>query len=425
MKSSIEFNSRRTLLECERLDQLDPLAGYRNRFVDANPNEIYLDGNSLGRMPKEAHDRIVSVAEQWGSQLIRGWADGWLNLPTLLGDKVGQIIGASSGQVAVTDSTTVNLYKSVCAAISLRPGRTQIVTDVGNFPSDLYLLQGITSREGLEVITVPSSDGIHVDPDQIISNLCRHTSVLTLSHTQFKSGFTHNMELLTHAAHKVGALVVWDLSHSAGVWPIHLDQYGVDFAVGCTYKYLNGGPGAPAYIYVNRALQDEAFSPIWGWFGQKQPFEFGQVYEPAAGINRFLAGTPPVLSMAAMEPGLDLVVEAGIEEIRAKSIAQTEFLIYLWESYLASLGVTLNSPRDAASRGSHVSFGHPEAYRIDQSLIQEMNVIPDFRTPDNIRFGASPLYNSYCELEEAVLAMKVVIQEKRFEKYSSARGGVT
>ncbi len=407
------------------LDAADPLAGFRERFFRADPEEIYLDGNSLGRMPIAAVAKIQTIANQWAESLVGGWGSGWLDLPQRLGDKVGQLLGAAHGQVVVTDSTSVNLYKSISAGLTLRPGRTQIVTDKDNFPSDIYLLQGIASRNNLEIVTVPSRDGIHVDPVDLIGALSEQTAIVTLSHTLFKSGFTHDMRRLTQAAHDAGALVVWDLSHSAGAVPIQLDEDLVDFAVGCTYKYLNGGPGAPAYIYVRKELQDQCSSPIWGWFGQTRPFEFSSVYEPAAGINRFLAGTPPVLSMAAIEPGLDLLFEAGMGRVRAKSVAQTEYLIARWEEELKPLGVTLNSPRKSAQRGSHVSLGHPEAYRIDQALIQEMKVIPDFRTPDNIRFGVAPLYTTFTELDEAVKRMAQVIVERRFEKYSAHSEGVT
>lgn len=413
---------------CEKaltLDRQDPLAGFRERFVVSDPNLIYLDGNSLGRMPREAAAVIERVGREWGERLVRGWGEGWYELPRRLGAKLGGLIGAKENEVLIADSTSVDLYKLVMAGLALRPGRTKIVTETANFPSDLYLLQGIAGLTGHEIVRVSSSDGLTLPPETVEALLDGNTALLTLSHASFKSGFVHDMKRLTEAAHRVGALVLWDLSHSVGAMPIFLNECGVDLAVGCTYKYLNGGPGAPAFLYVREDLQEKLVSPICGWFGQRDPFNFELDYQPAAGISRFLAGTPPILSMAAIEPGLDLLIEAGLDAVRAKSVLMTEFLVELYDHLLASLGVSLNSPRDARQRGSHVSFGHPEGLRIDLALIERMNVVPDFRYPDNIRYGASPLYTSFIELYQGVDRLARVVREKIYEEFPLGKVTVT
>ena len=319
------------------------------------------------------------------------------------------------------------------AALGARPGRPVVVTDELNFPSDLYLLQGAlrlaaTNKQAgpdRRLVRVPAPDGLSVPLEALGAAITPETALVTLTHTTFKSGFVYDMPAVTERAHRAGALMLWDLSHSAGAMPLALDAAGVDLAVGCTYKYLNGGPGAPAFLFVRRELQDELLSPIWGWFGQQGQFDFALDYTPGPGMQRFLAGTPPMLSMAAMEPGLDLVLEAGLDRLRAKSVQQTEYLIALWEAWLAPLGVTLNSPRDADRRGAHVSLGHPEGLRIDRALIEEMDVIPDFRYPDNIRLGVAPLYTSFVDIYEGLTRLRRVLAERLYEKYPKERPEVT
>ena len=389
------------------LDRLDPLAGFRSEFAIDESGPIYLDGNSLGRMPRRAAALIREVTEtQWGERLVRGWNEGWMDLASRIGGKIARLIGARADEVIVCDSTSVNLYKLATAAMRARPGRRQIVTAPNNFPSDLYVLGGLG-----EVVADGPIDAT--------------TALVSMTHTDFKSGETHDMADGTRAAHEAGALVLWDLSHSAGAMPIDLNGCGADLAVGCTYKYLNGGPGAPAYLYVRRDLQEQLRSPIQGWFGQANQFGFEPGYEPAAGIARFLAGTPPILSMAAIEPGVDLLLEAGMERVRAKSVALTEYLIELWEEWLKPRGVTLNSPGDAARRGSHVSLGHPDSWRINRALIDEMNVIPDFRRPDNIRFGVAPLYTTFSDVHEAMERFRRVMDERLYERMPDEQARVT
>jgi kynureninase len=410
------------------LDATDDLAMFRHEFVLAEPDLIYMDGNSLGRLPQRTMGHLERlVQEGWGRDLIRSWNHGWFEAPQRLGDKVGRLLGAAPGQVVVGDSTSVNLFKLVMAALALRPERDRIVSDVLNFPTDLYVLQGcmdlLGNRHRLDL--VPSGDGIHVDPGALYEAIDERTALVTLSHVVFKSGFLYDAAAVTERAHRAGALVLWDLSHSAGVVPVELDGWGVDLAVGCTYKYLNGGPGAPAFLYVRHGLQTQARSPIWGWFGQRAPFEFGLDYQPQEGVGRFLAGTPPVLSLLALDPALDLILEAGIDRLRHKSEHLTSYLVYLTDQVLASLGFELGSPRDVARRGSHVSLRHPEGYRINRALIEEMRVLPDFREPDNIRLGLAPLYTTFAEVWEAVDRMRQVVEEERYLAYPTARLLVT
>ena len=410
-----------------QLDAADELAAFRDDFVVVDPDLIYLDGNSLGRLPRrtiEVMQRVVE--EEWGGDLIQGWNGGWYEAPARVGEKIARLVGAGPGQVVVSDSTSVNLYKLTMAALAMRPGRERIVSDDLNFPSDVYILQGNVRLLGdRHLHLVPSVDSVVVDQQTLLDAIDERTALVTLSHVTFKSGFLYDAETVTKRAHEAGALVLWDLSHSAGAVPVELDRWNVDLAVGCTYKYLNGGPGAPAFLYVRRDLQGEALSPIWGWFGQRAPFDFDLGYEPMDGVARFLVGTPPMLSLLAIEPAIDLLLEVGIERIRRRSIQLTSYMITLVETILAPLGFSLGSPRDADQRGSHVSIRHAEGYRINRTLIEEMKVIPDFRAPDNIRLGLSPVYTSFVEVWEAVDRIRQVVVEGRHLRYSAERLAVT
>jgi kynureninase len=412
-----------------RLDAADDLVSFREAFVFGEPDLIYLDGNSLGRLPHRAAARTRTAVEvAWGRDLVRGWNAGWYQAPARVGEKIARLVGAAPGQVVVCDSTSVDLFKLTLAALAMRPGRDRIVSDALNFPSDVYVLQGcirlLGDRHRLHLVPA-ADDGIAVDEQALLDAIDERTALVTLSHVTFKSGFLYDAAAVTERAHRVGALVLWDLSHSVGVVPIELDRWEADLAVGCTYKYLNGGPGAPAFLYVRRDLQEEARSPIWGWFGQRSPFAFDLEYAPAEGVTRFLAGTPPVLSLLAMEAALDVALEAGIARIRRKSVRLTSYLVDLVDTVLTPLGFTLGSPRDPARRGSHVSVRHPEGYRINRALIEEMGVLPDFREPDNIRLGLAPLYTSFTEVWEAVDRMRRVVEEGRHLSYPTARLPVT
>jgi kynureninase len=410
------------------LDRQDELAPFRDEFVIGDPDLIYLDGNSLGRLPKASAARVRELVEhEWGERLIRGWNEGWFTAPQRIGGQIARLVGAQPDEVVVGDSTSVNLFKLVTAALRARPGRHKIVTDDLNFPSDVYIMQGAIRLAGADyrLEVVQSGDGVTVGANALAQAIDADTALVALTHTAFKSGFVYDMRAITELAQRAGALMLWDLCHSVGAMPLALDDCEVDLAVGCTYKYLNGGPGAPAFLYVRRARQEQLLNPISGWFGQKGQFDFKLDYEPAPGLNRFLTGTPALLSLAPVETSVELILEAGIERLRAKSVRQTEYLIALWEELLRPLGVSLNSPRDARCRGSHVSLGHPEGLRIDRALIADMKVIPDFRYPDNIRLGLAPLYTTFVEIHEGIMRLRRVLVEKLYEKYPKARPEVT
>ena len=423
----INFSSSREF--AAQLDRQDSLASYREQFVANDPDLIYLDGNSLGRLPKTVVERMQkAVEEEWGMDLIRGWNKGWWESPARIGNKIASLLGAAEGQVVVGDQTSVNLFKLATAALTLQPQRKGVITDTFNFPSDLYILQGINNLLGNgHVITRIGANDNDITPDiaALEAALDENTSLVTLSHVTFKSGYLYDMAQITKLAHRRGALVLWDLSHSAGAVPIELDQCDVDLAIGCTYKYLNGGPGAPAFLYVNKKIQNDVSSPIWGWWGQKDPFEFDLNYQPAPGAQRFLTGTAPILSTLAMEEALTPLLEAGMDALRAKSILMTDYASYLTDTLLAPLGFSLGSPRDSARRGSHISIRHEEGYRINRAMIEEMNVIPDFRAPDNIRLGFAPLYVSFADIWEGFDRIRRVVKERRYEKYPKQKLTVT
>lgn len=417
-----------SLAYAQQLDRRDALAHFRDRFAFSDEPLIYVDGNSLGRPAQAALDRVRDVLDrEWRHDLVRGWGTGWYGAPARVGEKIARLLGAAPGQVVVSDSTTVNLFKLAMAALRARPERPVIVTDTLNFPSDLYVLQGCVDLLGNRhsIRPVPSDDDITVDPAALRAAIGDDVALVMLSHVTFKSGYLYDMAAITAHAHRHGAMVLWDLSHSVGALPIDLDTSHVDLAIGCTYKYLNGGPGAPAFLYVRRDLQDELRSPIWGWFGQNAPFSFDLHYEPAEGIRRYLAGTPPMLSLAAVEPAIDLILEAGLDRIRAKSTALTSYCIALFDAVLAPLGFQLGSPRAAAARGSHVSVRHPEGWRITRSLIEDMGMLPDFREPDNIRLGFAPLYSTFTEVWQAVDALRTVLERGSYRRLAPTRHAVT
>ncbi len=411
----------------DELDAGDPLASFRDRFVITDPDLIYLDGNSLGRLPKASVELARRVVErQWGDRLIRSWGDGWLEAPSRIGAKIARLVGARPDEVVVADSTSVNLFKLVVAALRRQVGRRRVVTDAMNFPSDLYVLESAIELVGdHELDVVASVNGIDGPVEAIQRAVDSDTALLSLSHTVFKSGFVYDMAALTQAAHDQGALVLWDLSHSVGAVPVDLNEAGVDLAVGCTYKYMNGGPGSPAFLYVRRDLQEGLANPIAGWMGSHDMFSFALDYEPENGIRHLLTGSPPTVSTALIEPGVDLLLEAGMDRVRAKSRQQTAFLVDAWGRELESLGYRLQTPGDPDRRGSHVALGHDDGLRIDLALINDMKVIPDFRAPDNIRLGVSPLYTSFSELREAVARLARVVTDRIYEKYEDSRPTVT
>jgi kynureninase len=404
----------------------------RARFVIEDPNLIYLDGNSLGRLPKRTVALMHEVVKhQWGARLIRAWNEHWIDMPTRLGARLAPLVGAAEDEVLVTEATSINLFKLAAAALRARPGRKKVVSDVFNFPSDLYILQGLIDwlDDGHVLTLIPSADDVTIDPAAVAAAIDEDTALVCLTHVAFKSAFMYDMAWVTELAHQAGALVLWDLSHSAGAVPLDLNGAAVDLAVGCTYKYLNGGPGAPAFLYVRHDWQTALGQPLWGWFAADAPFDFALDFVPAADISRYRVGTPPVLSLAAVEPGLALIEEAGLERLRAKSVAQTEYLIYLAEQWLLPLGFRLGSPRASARRGSHVSLRHPEGYRINRALIEAeppaVRVIPDFRAPDNIRLGLAPIYTTFTEIHRALDRMRALVQAREYERFSKKRLAVT
>ena len=422
----MEFSTE--LAYAQHLDAQDELASFRERFVFEDPELIYLDGNSLGRMPKATKPLLNELLDKyWGERLIRMWREGWFDLPRTAGAKVAGVIGAQPAEVVVADSTSVNLFKLALAAVQARPGRHKIVTDNLNFPSDLYILQGICEvvKRPLTIQVIPSPDDIHGPVDALAAAIDDDTALVTLTHTVFKSAYVYDMAAVTKLAHDAGALMLWDLSHSAGSVVVELNKANADLAVGCTYKYLNSGPGAPAFLYVRQDLQAELGNPVSGWIGQKDMFDFGLDYQAAEGVSRFLTGTPTVLSMAPVLVGAELLLEAGMERLRAKSVQQTEYLIKMWETELKPLGFVLKSPLDAAIRGSHVALGHVDAWPINLALINEKKVLPDFRQPDNIRLGIAPLYTSFADIFTAVSRLRAVVEQGLHEKYREAATGVT
>ncbi len=390
-----------TLDAVQALDAADPLAPFRERF-DLPPGVIYLDGNSLGALPKAARDAVArTVSEDWGRGLIRSWNDaGWMEAPRRVGDKIARLVGAEAGEVVVADSTSVNLFKLAAAALKARPGRGVILTEPGNFPTDLYVAQGVAALlPGVEVRAVAAAD--------IPAALGADVGLLLLTHSHYKTAQVHDMAGLTAAAHAVGALVLWDLSHSAGAIPVDLGAAQADLAVGCGYKFLNGGPGAPAFLYVARRHQQSLVSPLTGWLGHAAPFDFADDYRPADGIERFLCGTPPVLGLAALEAGVDIALAAPADALAHKLKRLTGLFITEVETRCAGHGLELVTPRHGP-RGSHVSFAHPEAYRIMQALIAR-GVIGDFREPDILRFGLTPLYLGYEDIWRAAGVLAQVL----------------
>ncbi|MFT5530169.1 MAG: kynureninase [Candidatus Poriferisodalaceae bacterium] len=409
------------------LDATDPLASYRDRFVDVDPELIYLDGNSLGRLPVEASAVINDVTDrQWGDRLIRSWNEGWWNLQLEIGDLLAPAIGAQPGEVIISDSTSVNLHKLAAAALAARPGRTKIVTDDLNFPSDHYVLAEIARAAGpahrLEIVP---SDGVMGPVEALVAAIDDTTALVSLSHTVFKSGYTYDLAELTRIAHDAGALILWDMSHSVGSVHADLTGAGADLAVGCTYKYLNGGPGSPAFLFVRSDLQEQLASPISGWWAHAEPFAFDLEFEPVTGIRKFHAGTMPTLSLAAAQPGIALTVEAGMPAIRAKSISLMAFADRMFGAHLESRGFTWASPTDPDRRGSHVSLRHPDAWQITQALIADGKVLPDFRAPDNLRLGFGPLYTSHLDVHTSLMRLASVVDSDVWRSYPATADAVT
>ncbi|HLO42813.1 MAG TPA: kynureninase [Leadbetterella sp.] len=411
------------------LDVKDKLYHFRDRFEIGE--EIYLDGNSLGRLPKKTVGLISELTQnQWGKRLIRSWNEQWMELPSRISAKIAQVVGAQADEIFVGDSTSINFYKLAFAAIKIQETKTKIITDSLNFPTDIYVLQGLIEQQfkNLSLTIIQSADEQRISDEAISNALNNETALLTLSHVVFKSAYMYDMHKINQLAHEKGAMVLWDLSHSAGAVDVNLNESGADMAVGCTYKYLNGGPGAPAFLYVRKDLQAKLMNPIWGWFSHQKTFDFTLNYEAKADIQRFAAGTPSVLSLAVIESGIDITLEAGMKNLREKSVSQTNYLLELVKYLLTPIGFTIASPLDSYQRGSHVSIQHPEGYRINRAMIEPIDgsqvIIPDFRPPNNIRLGIAPLYNTFEEIFQTIVRIKTIVETREFERFGGERLGV-
>jgi kynureninase len=406
------------------LDASDPLASFRDRFAIGDETQVYADGNSLGRLPLATLGRLEEViAREWGLGLVGSW-EHWIDLPSRVGDLLATaLMGAGPGQVAVGDSTTVNLYKLVSAAVDARPGRPVLLTDDDNFPTDRYVLESVAAQRGLELqyfsagpVEGPTVSDIEAavagaGPDRV--------ALVCLSHVAYRSGALADMAGISTAVRAAGALSLWDLSHSVGSVPVDLTGAGADLATGCTYKYVNAGPGAPAFAYVRPQLQHQIRQPIWGWFGQRDQFEMGHGYQPVAGIGQLASGTPDVLGLTAVEVGAAILAEAGTAALRSKSIALTDLLIELHDDWLAPLGWTVGTPRDGARRGGHVALCHPDARTVAAALRVEANVIPDFRAPDSVRLGFAPIYSRYVDVWDAMDRLRKMLARDAHRGHSA------
>ncbi len=409
----------------EQLDAADPLAWVRNRFALPGEPVIYLDGNSLGPLPLATQVRIAEVvSDEWGTGVVRSWKK-WVGLPREVGDLVGQhLTGAAPGQVLVSDSTTVNLYKLTCAALDAQAGRTVIVTDDDNFPTDRYVLQGVAAQRGCELRMIHTDLDLGLSEEALLGALGPEVALVSLSHVAYRSGALADMARITELVHGAGALMLWDLCHSVGAVPVELDASGADLAIGCTYKYVNAGPGAPAILYVRAELQDRLRQPVWGWFGQNDQFAMGSLYDPVPGIERFATGTPQILGTVAVREGTRLLGEAGIERLRAKAIALTSYLIHLADHWLAPHGFELASPRADARRGNHVTLRHRQAWQISQALIKE-GVIGDYRTPDRLRLGPVPAITRFTDVWDALDRLRQIAETESYATLPAATSRVT
>ena len=391
-------------------DRRDTLAPLRDGFL-LPPGLRYFDGNSLGPLQRTSHDRVrETLSRQWGEDLIGSWNQHrWIDLPQQVGAKIARLIGAGPDEVVIADSTSVNLFKLLAAALDLSPGRSVIVSEKSHFPTDLYI------AEGLAALRRPPPRLRLVDRREVAAAIDRHVAVVSLSQVDFKTGELADLGELTRAAHRHGALILWDLSHSAGAMEIDLTAAGADLAVGCTYKHLNGGPGAPAYLYVARRHHERASSPLRGWLGHRDPFAFEATYRPAAGIGRFQCGTPPILSLAALDAALDVFDRVDLAQLRRKAMDLGELFLALVRQLCPGLGLTIACPRDARRRGSHIALRHEAGYPIIQALI-ERRVVGDFRAPDILRFGICPLYQRFTDVWDAVAALAEVLADRSWDR---------
>jgi kynureninase len=396
--------------DLEALDHADPLRGFRDRFVQPE-NLIYLDGNSLGALPRATPARLGEVLEaQWGRDLIRSWnRHGWIDMQQRVGAKIGRLIGAGEGETIVADSTSINVFKALSAALQLNPKRLAILSERDNFPTDLYMAEGLIAQLGR------GHELRLAAPEDIADAITDDVACVMLTHASYRTGRVYDMNAITKAAHEKGALVIWDLAHSAGAVPLNISAAQADFAVGCGYKFLNGGPGAPAFIYVAKHHQNRIRPALSGWFGHANQFGFDEAYVPASGIERFAVGTPPVLSLAALEVGVDLMLEVSVEELHKKSLKQFDVFRTLMEQELSGQGFVPASIEGPGGRGSQISYGHEHGWPIMQALIAH-GVIGDFRAPDIMRFGFTPLYLGFTELWDAIAILREIMRQQSWDR---------
>lgn len=411
------------------LDARDPLRSFRNEFVVADNSVCYLDGNSLGRQPRVTAAAVNQLLDEWGSELVMGWQH-WVDEAQRTGDLLGQtVLGADAGQVLACDTTSVNFYQLCVAAVRARPGRRRIITDAANFPTDRYILEGIARDHGLELVLIDNEqdDGPHerISPELLATHLSDDVALVSLQVVQYRSGARNDVRELTALAHRHGALVVWDASHAVGAVPLNFDADGVDLAVGCTYKYLNAGPGSPAWLYVRRDLQPTLRVPIQGWFAQADQFGMGREFERADGIRGFQVASPSIVGLRAINASLEVIAPAGIEHIAAKAALATELMVSIHDEWLAPLGFTLLTPRSANERGGHIRLGHPEADVICQALRVQHDVITDFRVPDSIRVAASPLTTSFAEIVDGMRRLRDCVASRCYLQAEARTGRVT
>lgn len=417
------MNFENNLEFAKYLDEKDVIKKFRNEFYHSNENTIYLDGNSLGKLPLKTKELLKNVIEtEWGERLIRSWNENWLVRIKSVREKISKIIGAEFEEVNICDSVSVNLFKLAYAALKLNSDRKEIITDSLNFPSDIYILESVKNILGNEheFKILQSSDNVRISTEEIIEASSENTALVVLSHVVFKSAYKYDVYEITNKLKEKGIFVIWDLSHSVGSVPIHLNKWNCDFAIGCTYKYLNGGPGSPAFLYVNKNLIKDSQNPIWGWFGSDNPFNFDLSFTESRSIEKFNVGTQPMISLSALESSLQITIEAGMENIREKNILMTEYLIFLIKENLSEYNIEIGTPLNSEERGSHITLKHKEGYRICKALIESkgLKIIPDFRKPDNIRLGLNSLYNSFEEIFIAVKRIKEILVTNEFENFN-------
>ncbi len=418
------------LVNAQKLDRNDILSEFKNLFEN-NPNEIYLDGNSLGKLPKKTQEIYTKTIEnQWGKRLIRSWNEEWLKLPLRLAKKYGFLLKVKKEEIIIGESTSIRLYQILDSLINSRIFPPKLGSDNLNFPSDLYILEGLADRLSLgKVKLINYSQEIFADLKLLKKTIKTHPGIYCLSLVSYKSAFLYPMKELNLWAKKNNSIIVWDLSHAVGVIEIDLKQSQCRIALGCTYKYMNGGPGSPAFMFIEKKLQRNLYNPIQGWFGHKSPFTFDIAYKPDSGINRFAIGTIPILSMQAMESGIDITLTAGIKNLRKKSVDLSRFFLSGIEKRLIPLGIKVESPLKSSDRGSHLTISHDHSWQICQALIQGKSgsqvIIPDFRPPKFIRFGIAPLYTSHEDLYNVIIRLENIILSKSYRKYDNKKTNVT